>query len=106
MVGSPINTWITWLLGIGRLLQKIHQTFWVYCSTINSTTEERRFQVGFGFWHGIPGTQKALSTAPVLQLPNFDQMFIVDCDASGSRFGQSCIKDLGPWHQGFGFIYF
>jgi hypothetical protein len=31
--------------------------------------------------------KQALSSAPVLQLPAFDQPFLVDCDASGSGFG-------------------
>jgi hypothetical protein len=29
----------------------------------------------------------ALTSAPVLQLPDFTWVFIVDCDTSGSRFG-------------------
>lgn len=31
--------------------------------------------------------QQALTTAPVLQLPDFDRDFIVECDVSDSRFG-------------------
>lgn len=30
--------------------------------------------------------KRALSTGPVLQLPDFDRKFIVDCDASGTDF--------------------
>jgi hypothetical protein len=38
----------------------------------------------------------ALTTAPVLQLPNFVERFIVDCDASGSGFGTVLHQDPGP----------
>jgi hypothetical protein len=31
--------------------------------------------------------KKALSAAPVLQLPDFDKLYVVDCDASGTGFG-------------------
>jgi len=43
--------------------------------------------------------KKALSTAPVLQLPNFDNTFVVDCDASGTGFG-------AVLHQGQGALAF
>ena len=31
--------------------------------------------------------KRALSSAPVLHMPDFDQPFLVDCDASGTGFG-------------------
>jgi hypothetical protein len=40
--------------------------------------------------------QLALTRAPVLQLPAFDRMFIVKCDASGSGFGVVLHQGEGP----------
>jgi hypothetical protein len=38
----------------------------------------------------------ALTTASALQLPDFSKPFIVDCDASGARFGVVLHQDVGP----------
>jgi hypothetical protein len=43
--------------------------------------------------------QRALTTAPVLQLPDFDRDFIFECDASDSEFGVVL-------HQGAGSVAF
>jgi hypothetical protein len=31
--------------------------------------------------------KRALSSAPVLQMPDFERQFVVDCDASRTGFG-------------------
>jgi hypothetical protein len=38
----------------------------------------------------------ALTSAPVLQLPDFTWSFIIDCDASDSRFGAILHQGGGP----------
>jgi hypothetical protein len=40
--------------------------------------------------------KNALTSAPVLQLPDFDKPFIVDCDASGSGFSDMLHQGVGP----------
>jgi hypothetical protein len=40
--------------------------------------------------------KQALTSAPLLQLPNFDKTFIVECDAPGSGFGVVLHQGDGP----------
>jgi hypothetical protein len=40
--------------------------------------------------------QRALTTGPVLQMPDFDMPFVVDCDVSGIGFGAVLHQGEGP----------
>ena len=39
--------------------------------------------------------KRTLSTGPTLQMPRFDSLFVVDCDASSTGFG-AVLQDEGP----------
>jgi hypothetical protein len=40
--------------------------------------------------------KQVMTEGPVLQLPDFDKPFIVNCDASGSGFGAAMHQEAGP----------
>lgn len=40
--------------------------------------------------------KRTLTTGPVLQLPNFDELFVVDCDALGTGFGAVLHQGQSP----------
>jgi hypothetical protein len=43
--------------------------------------------------------QRTLTTGPILQLPNFEQPFMVECDASGAALVSSCTRAPGRSHS-------
>ena len=46
--------------------------------------------------HAFDALKQALMEGPVLQLPDFDHHFVVDCDASGLGFSAVLHQSNGP----------
>ena len=73
-------------LGLAGYYRRFIRDFGVIAAPLTALLKE-------GFWwnddaeRAFRALQQALTTAPVLQLPDFTKRFYVDCDASGSGFG-------------------
>jgi len=83
-------------LGLAGYYRKFIKDFGSIAAPLTALLKKEGFKWGLAADTAFQELKKALSTAPVLQLPNFDQMFIVDCDASGSRFGAVLHQGSGP----------
>jgi hypothetical protein len=83
-------------LGLAGYYIKFIKDFGSIAAPLTTLLKKEGFKWGLAADTTFQELKKALSTAPVLQLPNFDQMFIVDCDASGSGFGAVLHQGSGP----------
>ena len=59
------------------------------------TRKERVFSWGRQEEKAFNRLKEALSTSPVLQMPNFDKEFVVNTDASGDAIGAVLQQDFG-----------
>lgn len=66
----------------GTLLQ-VHSKLWCHCSPFAKPVAQNGFQWNAMALESFNALESALIFAPVLRLPNFDEQFIVECDASG-----------------------
>ncbi|KAG8489288.1 hypothetical protein CXB51_017334 [Gossypium anomalum] len=70
----------------GEGVEKIHQELWISgCTT--SLLKKNAFNWTTKADVAFTQLKTSLSAAPVLQLPNFEEEFVVECDASGRGFG-------------------
>lgn len=86
-------------LGLAGYYQKFIKDFGSIAAPITTLLKKDSFTWFEATDHAFQAIKKALTTAPVLQLPDFCKSFIFECDALSSRFG-------AVLHQGSGVLTF
>ena len=65
------------------LLPEVRQRFLAACCTLDRFDEEGAFICSDIVQRAFDRLKEAMSSYPVLALPNFTQPFVLECDASG-----------------------
>ena len=86
-------------LGLAGYYRRFIQSYAAIASPLTQLLKRDGFVWTQAAFVVFAALKHALSTALVLQLPNFDQPFLIDCGASRSGFG-------AVLHQGEGAIAF
>ena len=93
MASSSVTKGTSWIFGTSRIYyRKFIKDFGTIAAPLTALLKKEGFHWGPPAATTFRTLKQALSAALVLQLPNFEQPFIVDCDASGTGFGLYCIK--------------
>jgi hypothetical protein len=96
MANTTITTRSAGFLGLVGYYRKFIQDFGIIAAPLTKLLKKEGFKWCPDADSAFQTLKKALSSAPVLQLPDFEQSFIVDCDASGSGFGAVLHQNQGP----------
>ncbi|XP_066357880.1 uncharacterized mitochondrial protein AtMg00860-like [Miscanthus floridulus] len=74
-------------LGLARYYRRFIKNYSSVAALLTALLKKEAFLWSPTATDAFNALKKALSSAPVLQLPDCDKSFMVDCDASGSGFG-------------------
>jgi hypothetical protein len=83
-------------LGLAGYYRRFIKNFGTIAAPLTALLEKEGFWWNDGAARAFQDLQQALTSAPVLQLPDFAKDFIVECDASGSGFGAVLHQGAGP----------
>ena len=73
-------------LGLTGYYRKFIASYGAVASPLTALLKKEAFSWSEDAERAFLDLKRALMSAPLLQLPDFSQKFVVDCDASGSRF--------------------
>ncbi|XP_075107077.1 putative mitochondrial protein AtMg00860 [Nicotiana tabacum] len=74
-------------LGLAGYYHKFIQNFGLIAAPLTSMLKRHSFKWNDDTLASFEALKKALIAAPILQLPNFDEEFVIECDASGDGIG-------------------
>jgi hypothetical protein len=83
-------------LGLAGYYRKFIREFGIIAASLTRLLRRDAFAWDDDAAMAFRSLKAALTTGPVLQMPDFDKPFTVDTDASGSRFGAVLHQGVGP----------
>ncbi|KAK1627668.1 hypothetical protein QYE76_001983 [Lolium multiflorum] len=83
-------------LGLAGYYRRYIQDFGLIAAPVTRLLRRDAFSWDEEAATAFAALQRALTMGPVLQMPDFDEPFVVDCDASGIGFGAVLHQGEGP----------
>ena len=87
VANAQISEGVEGVLRAHWLLQEVYTKLWPYCTAFDTTIKEGRYLWNAVAQQAFEKLKNAMTTAPVLALPNFDLTFEVEFDASSLGIG-------------------